>query len=81
MRRLSQRFDHIFVDEVQDMAGYDLDVLELMLKAGIQMTLVGDHRQATFRTNQASKHKAFVGATRAKYSLAFVYDGAIGSQE
>lgn len=66
MRRLSQRFDHIFVDEVQDMAGYDLDVLELMLKAGIQITLVGDHRQATFRTNQASKHKAFTGVNIVK---------------
>lgn len=66
MRRLSQRFDHIFVDEVQDMAGYDLDVLELMLKAGIRITLVGDHRQATFRTNQASKHKAFVGVNIVK---------------
>jgi DNA helicase-2/ATP-dependent DNA helicase PcrA len=61
MRRLSQRFSHIIIDEIQDMAAYDLDVLELILKSGIQTTLVGDHRQATFATNNAPKHKAFAG--------------------
>jgi DNA helicase-2/ATP-dependent DNA helicase PcrA len=61
MRRLAMRFDHIFVDEVQDMAGYDLDVLELILRAGIKLTLVGDHRQATFRTNQSQRNAGFAG--------------------
>lgn len=61
MRRLRQRFRHIIIDEVQDMAAYDLDVLELMLKSGIQITFVGDHRQATFATNHSPKHKAFAG--------------------
>lgn len=61
MRRLRQRFGHIIIDEIQDMAAYDLDVLELMLKSGIQITFVGDHRQATFATNNSAKHKAFAG--------------------
>ena len=61
MRRLAQRFDHIFVDEIQDMAGYDLDVLELILKAGVKLTMVGDHRQATLRTNQGNKNSGFSG--------------------
>lgn len=61
MRRLRERFAHVIVDEVQDMAAYDLDVLELMLKSGIQVTFVGDHRQATLATNQSPKHKAFAG--------------------
>jgi DNA helicase-2/ATP-dependent DNA helicase PcrA len=61
MRRLAMRFDHIFLDEVQDIAGYDLDLLELILKTGIRMTLVGDHRQATFATNHGKKNKAFAG--------------------
>jgi DNA helicase-2/ATP-dependent DNA helicase PcrA len=61
MRRLAQRFDHIFVDEIQDMAGYDLDVLELILKAGIKLSMVGDHRQATFRTNQSNRNSTFAG--------------------
>lgn len=61
MRRLRQRFSHIIIDEIQDMAAYDLDVLELMLKSGIQVTFVGDHRQATFATNNSPKNKAFAG--------------------
>lgn len=61
MRRLSQRFSQIIIDEVQDMAAYDLDVLELVVKAGIPVTLVGDHRQAILSTNNSSRHKQFAG--------------------
>jgi DNA helicase-2/ATP-dependent DNA helicase PcrA len=61
MRRLAQRFDHLFIDEVQDLAGYDLEILELILKAGIKLSLVGDHRQATLRTNNAKMNTAFAG--------------------
>lgn len=61
IRRLKQRFSHIIIDEVQDMAGYDLDLLELMLKSGVSVTFVGDHRQATLATNNGLKNKAFAG--------------------
>lgn len=59
--RLEERFDHIYVDEVQDLAGYDLDVLELLLKSKIKVTLVGDHRQSTYATNHAARHSGFRG--------------------
>ncbi len=59
--RLAQRFSVIYVDEIQDMAGWDLDLLELLLRSGIKIVLVGDHRQATFRTNNSPKNKAFAG--------------------
>jgi DNA helicase-2/ATP-dependent DNA helicase PcrA len=61
MRRLRLRFDQVVIDEVQDLAGYDLEVVELMLKAGVTVTMVGDHRQATFSTNNSPKNKAFTG--------------------
>ena len=61
MRRLRQRFSHIIIDEIQDMAGYDLDLLERMLKAGLLVTFVGDHRQATLSTNNSPKNKKFAG--------------------
>ncbi|MPT47971.1 MAG: hypothetical protein E2598_06065 [Sphingobium sp.] len=61
MRRLKQRFNHIIIDEVQDMAAYDLDVLEMILQADIPMTLVGDHRQAILSTNNSPKNKKFSG--------------------
>ena len=59
--RLQERFDTIFIDEIQDMAGYDLDVLELILRSRINLVMVGDHRQATFSTNNAAKNKAYAG--------------------
>lgn len=61
MRRLKERFDHLIIDEIQDMAGYDLDLLELIIRSGIPVTMVGDHRQSTFSTNHAAKNKAFAG--------------------
>ncbi len=62
MRRLAQRFDHIYIDEIQDMAGWDLEIIELILRAGIKLSLVGDHRQATFRTNDSNKNSGYSGA-------------------
>ncbi len=61
-----QRFlaicDHLYIDEAQDLSGYDLELVEHLLKAGIKMTLIGDCRQATYTTNDSPKNKPFVGA-------------------
>ena len=43
------------------MAGWDIEVIELLLKSKINVTLVGDHRQATFRTNNAAKNSGYGG--------------------
>lgn len=59
LKRLSERFTHLIVDEVQDMAGYDLDLLREILRSGMRVTLVGDFRQATFATNNSAKNKKF----------------------
>jgi DNA helicase-2/ATP-dependent DNA helicase PcrA len=59
--RLKDRFDRIYIDEIQDMAGHDLELLEGMMRAGANVTLVGDHRQPTFRTNYSGKNSAFAG--------------------
>lgn len=61
VRRLSEMFDHIYIDEVQDMAGYDLDLLDLLMKSPIAVTMVGDPRQATFSTNNNQKNKKHKG--------------------
>ena len=60
--RLQERFQTIFIDEIQDMAGYDLDLLELILRSTIDLVMVGDHRQATYSTNHAAKNGAYAGA-------------------
>lgn len=49
--RLQRMYDEIYVDEVQDMTGYDLDILEQLLKSTSVIHLVGDIRQSVFDTN------------------------------
>ena len=53
--RLSRIYSHIFIDEVQDLAGYDLELIKLLFKSKIATTLVGDPRQVTYKTNHYRK--------------------------
>lgn len=57
--RLRALYGAIFIDELQDLAGYDLDLLEVFMRAGIVMQLVGDPRQSTYATNNAAKNSRF----------------------
>ena len=60
LRRLEAAFDHIYVDEVQDLTGYDLDILEALLRSAVPLTMVGDIRQAVLSTNpDEKKHRKF----------------------
>jgi hypothetical protein len=59
IKRLEKIYGSIFLDEVQDLAGYDLEILEKLLCSSISIFAVGDPRQATFSTNNASKNKKF----------------------
>jgi DNA helicase-2/ATP-dependent DNA helicase PcrA len=66
MSRLEQRYDQIYIDEIQDMAGYDIDLIELILRSRVKLTIVGDHRQSTFRTNNAPKNSGYAGVNIVK---------------
>jgi superfamily I DNA/RNA helicase len=57
--RLTRIYKHIFIDEVQDLAGYDLVFLKLLFNSTADTLLVGDPRQGTYSTNNASKNKQF----------------------
>ena len=57
--RLSEIYTHIFVDEVQDLAGYDLDLLKLLLESGIKILMVGDPRQVVYKTHYEAKNKSY----------------------
>ncbi len=57
--RLSRIYSHIYIDEVQDLAGYDLELLKLLFKCNSSTLLVGDPRQGTYSTNSTSKNKKY----------------------
>lgn len=60
LRNIGEIFPVILVDEVQDMAGYDLDALEaLLVEPTIDVTCVGDPRQGILMTSKINKNKSF----------------------
>jgi DNA helicase II / ATP-dependent DNA helicase PcrA len=61
IRRLEALYDEIYVDEFQDLAGYDLEFLDLLFASRIRITAVGDPRQHTYSTNRSPKNKQYKG--------------------
>jgi len=59
--RLEGIYHRIYIDEVQDLAGYDFELLELLFKSQISITVVGDNRQATYATNYSPRYATFKG--------------------
>ena len=59
INRLSRIYPHIYIDEVQDLAGYDLNLLKLFFKCSSSTLLVGDPRQGTYSTNNSAKNNKF----------------------
>lgn len=53
--RLSRIYQYIFIDEVQDLAGYDLELIKLLFKTNSNIILVGDPRQVTYLTHNEKK--------------------------
>jgi hypothetical protein len=62
VERLERIYTHLLIDEVQDLVGYDLDVLELLLSSRINLMVVGDPRQYTIATNLGPRNKRYHGA-------------------
>lgn len=54
--RLASIYDLIYIDEVQDLAGYDLELIKLLFQSSIEILLVGDPRQVTYLTHHEKKH-------------------------
>lgn len=59
LQRLSKVFKHIFIDEVQDLSGNDLEILKLIFNAKIKTILVGDPRQVTYLTHYEKKNSQY----------------------
>jgi DNA helicase-2/ATP-dependent DNA helicase PcrA len=59
--RLAEIYTDVFIDEFQDLAGWDLEVIRMLLQSGIRVTLVGDPRQHIYSTNPSLKNKQYLG--------------------
>lgn len=49
--RLEHIYDEIYIDEVQDLGGWDLEIVEILLRSKLKIVMVGDVRQALLSTN------------------------------
>jgi len=59
--RLGKIYTDVFIDEFQDLAGWDLEVIKMLLQSDIRVTLVGDPRQHIYSTNPSQKNKQYLG--------------------
>ena len=75
--RLANIYDEIYVDEVQDLTGWDLGILEVLMNAsGLDVHMVGDVRQSVFDTNSRDpKFKQYRGVKMLDW---FAAQGASG---
>lgn len=61
-QRLQNIFQCLFIDECQDLAGYDFEIIKVLLRQEqIKCCLVTDPRQCTYVTNEGSKHGNYRG--------------------
>lgn len=48
-------YDMVFIDEVQDLCGYDLEILDSLIDSRVSLEMVGDIRQAIVVTNERER--------------------------
>ena len=61
IRRLESIYQDIYFDEVQDLAGWDIDILKELVNSSVNITAVGDPYQTTYSTNYNPKNKKLSG--------------------
>ncbi|WP_079707696.1 UvrD-helicase domain-containing protein [Paraliobacillus ryukyuensis] len=57
IKRLEEIYSCIYIDELQDLTGRDIDLLELLFKSSIRVYCVGDYKQSTLKTHNAKANK------------------------
>lgn len=77
IQRLEKIYSSICIDEVQDMTGYDLDLLKLLMQSKIGITCSGDNKQATFKTHNTRKNKGKSGKNIWDYFKSLEKEGLV----
>lgn len=65
--RMKEIYAHIFIDELQDYAGWDLEIIKILLESQISVKCVGDYRQTTYMTNNSQKNSQYRGSEIVNY--------------
>lgn len=59
INRIAQCYDYIFIDEAQDLSGYDFDLISTLLASKCNIVMVGDARQTSYQTTPSSKNNKY----------------------
>ncbi len=59
IERISKLYKKIYIDEVQDLVGYDYEVLKLLIENKLEVIMVGDPRQCAYTTHNTKKNRKF----------------------
>ena len=70
--RLTKYYNHLFIDEVQDFAGHDFNLIINILKSNINAILVGDFYQHTFDTSRDGRTNSSLHNDFNKYQQRFL---------
>lgn len=69
--RLTKYYNHLFIDEIQDFAGHDFNLLKDIAESDINIMLVGDFYQHTFDTSRDGNTNAKLHSEYNKYQKIF----------
>lgn len=61
IERLEEVYSRIYIDEIQDLAGEDLELLKLLFDSKVYIECVGDYKQSTYTTHNSKKNKKQTG--------------------
>ena len=63
LRRIQCCYDEILIDEVQDLAAHDWEIIDELLRSSVSLRMVGDVRQSILSTNpRSTKNKQYAYA-------------------
>ena len=64
LNRMSNIADTIFIDEAQDLAAWDFEIIKTLIRSDkINCMLYGDPRQRTYKTSASTKYSKYSGDT------------------
>ncbi|MCK9330084.1 MAG: UvrD-helicase domain-containing protein [Candidatus Cloacimonetes bacterium] len=67
INRLKRVYNNIYIDEVQDLSGDDINILEVLFDSDINTYCVGDPKQSTYKTYNTNKYRDKTGKNIFQY--------------
>lgn len=74
INRITRIYPNIFIDEIQDLAGWELEILKSLFNSVSKIILVGDPRQVTYLTHHPRKYPKYKDG-KIKEFIEYEYNG------